>query len=237
MSDKVIPKTGRWGLRKYAQILATVYWKKRTALEVAGALDSVGKQGHQSVREVLWGMRDLGLVHVCEWCPPEVPRSSLLVARFAFGPGQDAPYPVACNRVPGVRRNGTWVRAELTHFATIIRVLREGATRTEIHERCGTLHQNLAPLIREMRALAIIRTSAWQLRDDGAGLPTEVLSLGHGREAPRPQPKTRAEIGRKHRLRKRARLATLQVVHAIAGNHTLPSEGVQPWALLGRDIR
>lgn len=225
---------GRWGLRRYAQILAAIYWKSRSANDVAEKLAVLGQNRTQSVREVLWGMRDLGLVHVLEWCPPKVPRSSLLVARFAFGPGADATYPVPCNRIPG-QPVGKWVRrSELTHFATIVRELQHGATRREICERCGTMHHNLTRLLREMRALSLARVCEWNFRESGAGQPAEVWKLGHGKEAQRPAPMSTEERQLRYRTRRRAKTATLRVVHAVSGDLTLPAYGVQSWHLLGK---
>jgi hypothetical protein len=225
--------TGRWGLRRYAQILAAIYWKSRSANDVAEKLGCLGTNSAQSVREVLWGMRDLGLVHVRSWSPHPSPRSCVMTPVFAFGPGDDAPYPVPCNRVPG-QPAGKWVRAELTHFATIVRELRTGATRTEICERCGTMHHNLAPLLREMRALSLARVCEWNFRESGAGQPAEVWKLGHGKEAQRPAPMSKEERQLRYRTRRRAKTATLRVVHAVAGDLTLPACGVQSWHLLGK---
>jgi len=229
---KTKKNTGRWGLRRYAQILAAIYWKSRSASDVADKLGGLGRYGAHSVREVLWGMRDLGLVHVASWAPHLSPRSCFMSPVFAFGQGQDAPYPVPCNRIPG-QPAGKWVRAELTHFATIVRELRDGATRTEICERCGTMHHNLAPLLREMRALSLARVCEWRLRESGAGKPAEVWKLGHGKEAARPAPMSNEEIQLRYRTRRRARTLTLRVAHATAGDLTLPSFGVQSWHLLG----
>lgn len=219
---------GRFGLQAYARILAAVDLRPASPRDVAAALNL----GEQSVREVLWGMAKLGLTHVAAWAPKQVPRSSLMVPMFVAGEGQSAPYPVAIKRSAGGATGGN--RPELLHFATIVRELRLGATRAEIIERCGTMHHNLVPLLRTMRDLGLARVGAWQLREGGAGRPSEVWVLGTGPDARRPAPVSSKVKQERYRIRRRARVATLHVIHAVAGTVTPPRYGVQSYHLLGK---
>lgn len=223
-----MPARGRFGLQTYARILAAVDLRPSSPRDVAEALNL----GEQSVREVLWGMAKLGLTHVAAWAPKQVPRSSFMVPMFVAGEGRSAPYPVAIKRSAGGATGGN--RPELLHFATIYRELREGATRAEIIERCGTMHHNLVPLLRTMRDLGLARVGAWQLRAERAGKPSEVWVLGTGPDARRPAPMPSKLKQQRYRNRRRARVATLHVIHAVAGNTALPKFGVQSYHMLGK---
>jgi hypothetical protein len=220
-------RQGRFGLQAYALILSLITHRQMTPRQVAAEIDG----GRQSVMEVLWMMERLGLAHVVAWIPPTQPRSSFLQALFSAGEGVSVPYPTPLARSPGGGAKGA--RPELVHFATIVRELRDGATRAEIIERCGTMHHNLSPLLRRMRDLGIARVAGWQVRDRDAGMPAEVWQMGFGPDARRPRALTSRQKQARYRDRRRARTAALRVVHAIAGTQPIVKHGVQSYHLLG----
>ncbi|MBF9672521.1 hypothetical protein IAI19_11785, partial [Streptococcus pseudopneumoniae] len=78
--------------------------------------------------------------------------------------------------------------------------------------RCGTMHHNLAPLLRTMRDLGLARIGAWQWRDGSAGKPAELWVMGTGPDARRPTPVTSKVKQERYRARRRARVATLRVI-------------------------
>ena len=202
--------TGRFGHAAYARMLALT----KTPATVAQVVEKTGAQ-RQTTREILWRMERLGLVHVCGWEEP-TGRSSFMAPLFLLGQGVSVPYPRQINRQPLGSKPGR-PRAELLAFATIIRLLRHGATRNELHEQTGVAYMRVSNLLRELRRLGLLHTSDWRARDDGCGKPAEVLSFGPGRNAQRPKTLTRAEIDRNNRQRRQAKLKrTASVFHLAA---------------------
>lgn len=224
--DQTAPKPGRWGLQMYARILAQITWHSRTYAEVAAELNA----GAQSMREVLWSMVHLGLAHVAAWEPPAGVRSSYMVARIRAGEGANAPYPVPCRKPPG---SSARPRRELAHFAGIVRELRDGATRQQVHEATGVFHHHLTKLLRQMRDMGLARVADYEPRDNTGGRAAEVWQLGMGPDKRRPPRQSAAVRGLRYRNRKRARKATADVARAIAGLATLQRVGVKSFHLLG----
>lgn len=224
-----MPRNGRLGLQAYARILAEVAASPTTPARAGEAL-CVGKQ---SMREILWRMEHMGLVHVTGWTQPELKRG-FLAPMFAAGQGVSCPYPRQLRRhAPGSSLARSTPKPELMAFASVIRCLRDGMTRREIRAETGIAVMRLGLLLRELRRLGLAHRSAWSVRDDGAGAPAEVLSYGPGKDAPRPKALTEEERGLRYRTKRRARELTAAVTHAIAGRVELPRFGVQQFQLLG----
>lgn len=224
-----IIRTGRLGWSAYARIYAAVVDKALTHPEVAEAVGS----GSQSVREILWRMEHLRLVHVETWCRHEKGRGPW-AARFRAGEGVSAPYPNdTAIDAPGASLAAKNPRPELISFACIMRVLQEGATRADIMEQTGCSHSNLSKLVQTMKGLGIVRISAWQRRPDDSGQPAEVLQLGTGRNAARPEPISDTEKGRRYWTKRRAREAGVRVTMALAGKGAIKACGMQQYHLLG----
>lgn len=188
-------KSGRFGHRHYALILSQF----KTAASIQQAVDNTSAK-LQTVREIVWRMERLGLVHVAIWAEP-TSRSSFMVPLFVIGEGQSAPYPRQISRQPLGSSLGR-PRSELIAFAAMIRLLRDGATRNDLHEQTGVAYMRVSNLLRELRRLGLLHTSAWRCRDDGTGRPAEVLTFGSGRNAARPPTISRAEIQRNTRRRR-----------------------------------
>lgn len=202
--------TGRFGHAAYARMLALT----KTPTTVAQVVEKTGAQ-RQTTREILWRMERLGLVHVCGWEEP-AGRSSFMAPQFLLGQGISAPYPRQINREPLGSKQGR-TRAELLAFAAMIRLLRHGATRNDLHEQTGVAYMRVSNLLRELRRLGLVHTSDWRARDDGTGRPAEVFSFGGGRNAPRPPTLSRTEIQRISRQRRQGKLMqTASVFHLAA---------------------
>lgn len=223
------PRPGRMGLAAYARVLSVVTHKPMAHDDVAAKL------GHAAVtvREVLWRMQHMGLVHVIGWLPHKSQRS-VLRAVFKGGSGPSVPYPRELRRpTPGSVLARSQPRPALIHFASIVRAFSEGATREEVRERTGITAANLAPLIRCMRSLGILHICDWTRSVASPGKPAEVLQFGVGRDAPRPKAQSRKAIQERYRNRQRAKRATLQVLRATAGFGSAQRHGVKSFNLLG----
>lgn len=202
---------GSFGHTTYAQFLATCK-KPATVSEVCEATGAKT----QTVREILWRMERLGLVHVTGWSNL-AGRSGSKHPLFRAGEGESVPYPRPLNRLPFGACKGS-PRSELVAFAAIVRMLRDGATRKEIHEQTGVAYMRVSNLLRAMRAHGLIHTGAWLGRESGFGSPTEVLVYGPGKNAPRPPTQSRADIHRRYRQRKLELAQMLMMIHATAAN-------------------
>lgn len=217
------------GLVQYARVLAEIKTEPKTHEQVSAA----SGRGKQTMREILWRLEHLRIVHVVEWRRPEKLRS-LMAAAFVLGEGESAPYPNALKRAtPGSELARNNPRPELIAFATIINALRNGATRAELHRQTGVAHHNIARLLRELRANGLLHIGAWEVRDSTAGKPSEVLQFGPGKDAPRPKTLTAKQKQDRYRMRRRQRTATLRIVGAIAGQAAIPKHGMQSYHLLG----
>lgn len=210
-------KIGRFGYATYARMLSLV----KEPASIAHVVEKTGAK-RQSVREILWRMERLGLVHVADWQEP-TGRSSYMEPLFVIGEGGSAPYPRTVRRAPIGSTRGR-PRSELIAFAAIVRLLRQGATRNDLFEQTGVAYMRVSNLLREMRRLGLVHTSDWRCRDDGTGRPAEVLSLGAGKNAPRLRTISRAEIQRASRQRRRARAGMVAMIQMTAANMPMARE-------------
>ena len=201
----------RFGHAKYAQILALAVHGGTTVSKVMAAM----KTQIQTAREILWKMERLGLIRVAEWRDPET-RSSFLVPVFVADGGESLPYPRHLTR-RAIGGTSSRPRSELAAFAHMVRCLRVGMTRQEIHEETGVAYMRVGNVVREMRRLKIVHVSDWREREGGMGRPAEVLSFGVDRDEPRPKRMTRAEIQRRCRQKRAARESMLTIIRATAG--------------------
>ena len=212
-------KGNRFGHAKYAQILALAVHGGTTIPQVMAKM----KTQIQTAREILWKMERLNLIRVGEWRKPES-RSSFMVPVFVADGGESLPYPRHLTR-RAIGGQSSRPRSELAAFAHMVRCLQSGMTRQEIHETTGVAYMRVGHLVREMRRLKLIHVSDWRERIGGAGCPAEVLSFGPGRDEPRPQRMTRAEIQRRCRQKRAARESMLNIIRATCvANQSLMAE-------------
>ena len=211
-------RKGRYGHAKYAQIFAQVMAGPAT---VAQVMKKHGMQ-IQTAREILWRMERLELLRVCEWREPEA-RSAYMVPFFSAADGRvSLPYPRTISTRFYSARKGR-PRSELTAFASIIEMLRSGATRQQIHEGTGVAYMRVLNLIRVMRSLGICHRSDWIVRAGGAGMPAEVFSFGPGADAPRPEILGRKAVQRRHGERKKSHAYMRRMIQATAGRGVMLS--------------
>lgn len=205
-------KTGRFGHARYARILAM-------AMNGPVSVDTVSQKQSirtQTCREIMWRFERFGLIRVSEWFVPEY-RSSFLCPLFVADGGESLPYPKPTKR-KNLYQNSGRPRSEVTAFAMMVRLLREGATRSQIHEETGVAYMRVSNLVREFRSLGVLRISEWIPRPDGCGRPSEVLKLERGKDAPRPAVMSRKEIERRHRTKKAAMTRHRAMIGATAAN-------------------
>lgn len=206
-------RTGRLGLVQYGRVLAAITEQPRTHAEVAAML------GHQpqTVREILWRMQHMGEAHVIGWQQPQRLRG-LLAAVFRAGPGPSAPYPRPLRRTePGAALALRNPKPELMSFCAVLRALRAGCTRAELHQETGVAYMRLSLLVRSLRAAGLVHRCGWQVRDDGTGKPAEVFLLGPGRDVPRLPRVPAAQKQAKYLAKRRAGVAMQRMVQATAG--------------------
>ena len=211
-------RKGRYGHDKYAQILAQVMVRTATVPQVMKKHGMLAQTAH----EILWRMERLGLIRVCEWREPGS-RSSFLTAVFSAADGRvSLPYPRKTSRPIYSARKGR-PRSELTAFASIVEMLRSGATRQQIHEGTGVAYMRVSSLIRVMRSLGICHRSDWIMRSGGAGKPAEAFSFGPGADVPQPNILGRKAVQRRHVERKKSHAYMLGMIQATAGRGVMLS--------------
>lgn len=220
--------TGRMGLVQYSRVLAAITSEPRTHEQVA---EIVQRQG-QSIREILWRLENMGEAHVVRWQPP-ANRRSIMLAVFAAGPGQSVPYPRPLNRKPpGSTLARLNPKPELISFCNVIKELREGGTRAELHEATGVAPMRLGLLLHSLHRAGLVHVSGW-FRDGGGGYPAQVFVLGAGKDAPRPKRISNLEKQARYRTRRRTLIAMQRVTHAVAGIGVIQVNGMQSYWLLG----
>lgn len=221
-------RTGRMGLVQYGRVLAAITEQPRTTAAVAGI---VARQP-QRLREILWRMRQMGEAHVVGWAQTEKLRG-ILAPVFAAGPGESLPYPKPLKRCePGSTMARANPKPELISFCSVIKALREGGTRAEIHADTGIAPMRLSLLLRSLHAAGVTHRSAWA-RESEDGSPAEVFTLGAGRDAPRPKAMTAKAKQDRYRAKRRALIATQRITHATAGTGRIVVHGMQAYGLLG----
>ena len=230
--DQIQPaiNSGRMGLVQYSKVLAAITSEPRTHEQVA---DIVRRKG-QSIREILWRLEHMGEAHVVRWQPPEN-RRSIMLAVFSAGPGPSVPYPRPLNRKPpGSTLARSNPKPELISFCNVIKELREGGTRAELHEATGVAPMRLGLLLHSLHRAGLVHVSGW-LRDGGGGYPAQVFVLGAGKDAPRPKRLSNVEKQVRYRTRRRTLIAMQRVTHATAGSGAIQVNGMQSYGLLGVD--
>lgn len=213
---KSTPRPGRFGLVMYGRVLGLITDQPRTPAAVAVALG----RGLQTLREVLHRMAHMGEAHVVAWAKPAHGRG-LMQAVFAAGPGASVPYPRPLRRKspPGSTLARCNPRPELMSFCHVLRLLREGCTRQELHDATGVAYMRASLLLASLHAAGLIHRSGWIARDNaaGAGRPSEVFTLGAGKDAKRPPAMTYKERHARYRNRRRDRLQAQRLTHVMAG--------------------
>ncbi len=222
-------RIGRLGLVQYGRILAVISRKPCTHRDVAKAIG----RGEQTMREILWRMVHLGEAHVVGWAPSDSLRGQQQ-AVFAGGPGESLPYPrQLCRAAPGSTLARSNPKPELIAFCSLIRELRQGVTRQELHEDTGVAMMRIGILLKSLRVAGMVHRCGWHRESQIGGKPAEVLKFGPGRDAPRPPAMTVAEKNRRHRDRRSQRIAGERIVAALQGRGRITANGIQRYDQLG----
>lgn len=157
-------------------------------------------------------MGELGLIREREWTL----KGGNWTAIWCSDCGIPAPHPIRGERkrtaVLAYRR-----RADMVAFVHIMQCLREGTTLMVMEERTGCGYNNLRKLVQFCEEIGFARVSGWEQREDGAGRPAAVWSLGSRPRAPRPPTLSRQEIDRKHNQKRTARARMERMLAATAG--------------------
>ena len=196
----------------YASILRRTQLAPSTYSELAAHIDA----GLPNVRRIVNRMHDLRLVHIAGW--ERRTAKGCFEALFAFGAGQDAPYPSGSRpgekrRTPPAMMSRYRQRPELMAFAHIVRALAVPTTRKELLEATGATLSNLAIFLRHCKAIGLVRVAAWDA--SRPGMPAEALQIGDAPDAKRPKPLPRSEVQRRCRERRKEREAASALMAAI----------------------
>lgn len=196
------------GISRYIAALSALRAKPATVKHLAARLDSA----QCSVYSLISHLHRAGLVHIGGW--ENKPRTAS-VPVYAFGPGDDEPYPE--KRMDGrkrtcARRKNASVSAELSSFIAAWNALKESSlTRAEVGEASG-YHKNATQrLIRELHAKKLVFISEW--RQDAMSRPVAAFTFGLGKkDAPKPKA-TASELNRRYR----ERMAQIHMIQRLAG--------------------
>lgn len=211
MEGSIIKRTRGHGV--YADVLRAVVdggctWRdvsSRSGLETTTA------------RRVLHVMEDMGLIHVADYRRVAAGIRTELLAVYAFGRGERAPWPGDGRP----RRHGriTRPKVELVSFVHAIRVLMAGPHLGKtLAEETGLSPNTCSALLRKLHALRLIYISEYQERAlSGLGYPMYEWGPGE-RDVKKPAPLTDKQLWDKHNAIKRQRKAHLAALHALAAN-------------------
>lgn len=197
---------GRRGWTDYADLLRVVMDHPGTTSEVASRYG----MAIRSVREVLYVMRDAGLVFVCAW------RHSTNGERIQAVWGTQGP---PAPRPAGMRPAAPVVAMpSLQRFCQIIAALMSGAHCSgELADSLGVSAKRLRPVLRHMAStLRLIYIERW--RPTHGSWPVPIYRWGPGRRsATRPKAQAESEAWRKKHQIKRQRLFWVHMIFLTAG--------------------
>lgn len=204
-------RLGRMGLQAYAQLLVSVHANPGTAKDLAARF---GRDAAR-MRQTLWRMEQLGVVHTVGWERPSR-GPGMLIPVFRGGPGVSVPYPNPLRRrAHGRGRELTDPRPELIAFAGLIKAMMEPVTRRDLRVTTGIAHHRIGPVLRILRAGGLCFTAGWQL---SASCPAELVQFGKGRNVPRPARQSATVKGRTYRERRRQIEGQLRILGALRGS-------------------
>lgn len=199
-------RPGRRGWTDYADVLRVVLDHPGTTSEIAARYG----MAIRSVREVLYVMRDAGLIFECAWRPSA--KGERLQAVWST---QGPPAPRPAGMRPAVV---TIPMPQLARFCRVVAALMAGAwTPAEMADEAGANINRVRPLLRHLstgRRLAYIER--W--RPTHGGWPVPIYRWGPNKpSAKSPKPRPESEAWRKQHQIRQQRVFWVHMIFLTAG--------------------
>lgn len=199
-------RPGRRGWTDYADVLRVVMDHPGTTSEVAARYG----MAIRSVREVLYVMRDAGLIFECAW------RSSVTGERLqAVWSTQGPPVP----RPAGMRPAAAPVcMPQLARFCRLVSALMSGAwSPADMADEVVADINRVRPLLRHLCTKRLAYVEQW--RPTHGGWPVPVYRWGPNRpSAKSPKPRPESEAWRKKHQINRERVFWIHMIFLTAGS-------------------
>lgn len=189
---------GRTGFVHYARIMAAIKRGLSTQDRIAEHLGI----GPRTVGLVCADFHASGVIRCVEWC--KLPRSGRYIARWAVGSGDSATHPEPHRSTRARRRSNT------VAFCYLWRELESPVSMRELEAAAGLRQGTTIKLVRELRALKLVRIAGWQI-NDGGGDHTPLYQLGGAADAEKPPARPKAELDREAWHRRKRRLSHLRL--------------------------
>jgi transcription initiation factor IIE alpha subunit len=198
-------RPGRRGWTDYADVLRVVMDHPGTTSEIAARYG----MAIRSVREVLYVMRDAGLICEHAWRKPSA--GGRIQAVWSTQ-GPPAPRP----------KKAGWKEApvpmpQLARFCRVVAALMAGAwTPADMADEVGASLNRVRPLLRQLRRCRLAYIERW--RPTHGSWPVPVYRWGpHQSSAKSPKPRPESEAWRKQHQIRRQRLFWVHMIFLTAG--------------------
>lgn len=209
MSSKRIPATNNSGrtveLRGMRLCLHILAWCER---EPQTARDMAAHCGRDHDVIILWcsHMHRLDMMRVVGWRKAKKgPRAAV----YATGRGESV------EPMKPRKQRKTRQMAGVAALAQMWSELQQPSMAADLVESSGLSKGTVCRMLREARALRLVRVAHWQRREGCGGTPTPMYELGSAPDAPKPTPQPPLVVAKRHR----ARLKTQRGVSRIVAIH------------------
>lgn len=190
------PRTGL-GWTGMASILRLLQLQQATVPEIIARCSA----HENTVRDAVHCMRAMKLVHVAAWSRRAPPASGHREV-WGFGAGPDAPHPSPRHtRAADPRRH---MRSSVIAMAYVVRALEKPVSKAYLEAISGADRATVRKFLDHAQTIGLVRVAGWSKHASG-GQPMALWCLGDGPSVERPPLKTRAEMLRDSRRRRRAR--------------------------------
>lgn len=176
----------RLGVDGYVMVAAVLASKPATSRDLGARADI----GHMAARRFTTSMHMMRRIHISGW---KMVRCGY-VAIFTWGPGEDAPCPVARPRICTVRR----LCPSMAHFEAFLKAIEPGPISTiDITRETGLHADTVRRAVDATLATGLGHIADWTAADEGGNVRPKIV-LGRGANVPKPG---RYEILRRKRER------------------------------------
>lgn len=196
----------RVGINGYASILRDLQLTPLTA-EAVSLRHGIALGRSHAVLRIL---RTVRLAWIAGWVKREAPAKGYRAA-YGFGAKPDVQHPSPCFKRVGAASNNLNESAIL--LSHVMRALVKPTSLAALDEATGADRGSLGKLLVHCRSIGLARIAAWKSTGKG-GQPVPLWQLGDAPDAERPALKSRSEINRECKRRRRVRLQQLAVQQA-----------------------